>query len=641
MSNATLTSLAMLKVSIDQKKDYLEYLKPFVLQVLIDRNPSRVTDKFVAKCILEQYGLEIPNRTIQLVLQRVSRAYALKKSHGVYRITGSLPNPQLSIKLHDAERHINAVISGLIEFSQTSAKVLTTTDNAMNAICAFLSKFDIQCLSAYLRNTTIPSMEDSHETDIVLVSDYVISLQQSNPERFESFVCMVTGHMLANALLCPDLLNAPATYKGVTFYFDTPLLVQIIGIEGEAKRTAVKELVCLLLDLGGEVAAFSHSRDELERVVKVAATKIDASDGRGNIIMEARRQGTTESDLLLLAAKIDELLIHEKVKVKATPQYNEKFQIDETAFEQDLDVELSYFNERAKEYDINSVRSIYELRQGIFPFSIERSQAILVTSNVSFARAAWKYGQKHEMSREVSSVITDFSLANVAWLKAPMGAPQLPMIEVLAFSYAALRPSSKLLNKFLKEIDKLEEMGNISSRDHQILRSDYRVNNELMELTLGDEAALTEETITKTLERVSSEIKKEVSKELDFEKKEHKNTLDDLKMLREENFQVQKKLYWRCYRKTKVLAWGLTSVICLFLIGGVIAGMGIQSTLPVLGPILTVASAVFVLWALVNLIFGSTVKLLHQGVQKRCLTWLIKRESVATGIDMTNLDGYG
>ena len=192
----------------------------------------------------------------------------------------------------------------------------------MSAICAFLSKFDIQCLSAYLRNTTIPSMEGSHNTDIVLVSDYVISLQQSNPERFESFVCMVTGHMLANALLCPDLLNAPATYKGVAFYFDTPLLIQLLGVEGEAKRTAAKELVCLLLDLGGEVAAFAHSRDELERVVKVAATKIDALDGRGNIIMEARRQGTTKSDLLLLAAKIDEMLIHEKVEVKATPQYN-------------------------------------------------------------------------------------------------------------------------------------------------------------------------------------------------------------------------------------------------------------------------------------------------------------------------------
>ena len=245
------------------------------------------------------------------------------------------------------------------------------------------------------------------------------------------------------------------------------------------------------------------------------------------------------------------------------------------------------------------------------------------------------------MSREVSSVITDFSLANVAWLKAPMGAPQLPMTEVLAFSYAALRPSSALLNKFLKEIDKLEEKGNISSLDHQILRSDYRVNNELMELTLGDEAALTEETITKTLERVSSEIKKEVSKELDIEKKEHKNTLDGLKTLREENLQVRKKLYWRCYRIAKVLAWGLSSVICLFLIGGVIAGMGIQSTLPVVGPTLAAASVIFTIWALVNLISGSTVKLLHQGVQKRCLTLLLKRESIATGIDMTILDGHG
>ncbi len=29
----------MLKVNIDQGRDYLDYLKPFILQVLVDNNP--------------------------------------------------------------------------------------------------------------------------------------------------------------------------------------------------------------------------------------------------------------------------------------------------------------------------------------------------------------------------------------------------------------------------------------------------------------------------------------------------------------------------------------------------------------------------------------------------------------------------
>src|SRR5690606_8746221 len=106
------------------------------------------------------------------------------------------------------------------------------------------------------------------------------------------------------------------------------------------------------------------------------------------------------------------------------------------AFEGVLKDEVSYHNPRAKEDDINSVRSIYVLRSGTTPRNVEHAKAVLVTSNSGFAQAAFGYGKNHEESREVSSVITDFSLANMAWLKAPLGAPSLPMTEVIAFSYA-------------------------------------------------------------------------------------------------------------------------------------------------------------------------------------------------------------
>jgi len=62
---------------------------------------------------------------------------------------------------------------------------------------------------------------------------------------------IVQGHMLANALLCPDLQNASPTYKGLTFYLDTPLLIQRLGVEGDAKKAAIEKLIGLLGRLGG------------------------------------------------------------------------------------------------------------------------------------------------------------------------------------------------------------------------------------------------------------------------------------------------------------------------------------------------------------------------------------------------------
>ena len=638
MTTNTLTSLAILKVNIDQGKDYLDYLRPFILQVLIDHKPDPITNQVVSKYICEQFGLKIPERPIEIVLKRISRKHFLKRDHGIYRITGDLPDPQIAAKQSGAKRHIHAVLWGLRQFSQNTIKPISSDEDAVISICAFLAKFDIICLRAYLQGTAIPSLEGTNQTNIVLVSDYIQHMQRTDPERFESFLVLVQGHMLANALLCPDLRDSLSTFKGVTFYFDTPLLVQSFGVEGEAKQAATNELIHLLISLEGEVAAFSHSRDELQRVLEGAAAKIDVHEGRGHIIFEARRKGTTKSDLLLLAGQIDEELTRTGIQVKNTPRYIKDYQIDEKVFEQILDDEISYFNERARDYDINSVRSIHALRKGTCPPSIEKSQAIFVTSNSAFARAAWQYGQQYEMSREVSSVITNFSLANVAWLKAPMGAPQLPKTEILAFSYAALQPSTELLNNYLTEIDRLGKTGKISARDHQILRSDLRVYDELVDLTLGDEAALTEETVTETLERIYREIKKEETKKFDIVKEDHRKTQDYLATLLKRADQIQKALYWRCHSKSKIYARISTSIICFFLVAGFLSGLGVKSTIPLLGWGLTTASFVFGFWALGNLLFGSTVKLFHQYVQHLCLKWLLKREEATTKVDLIKFD---
>ena len=97
--------------------------------------------------------------------------------------------------------------------------------------------------------------------------------------------------------------------------------------------------------------------------------------------MEARRQGTTKSDLLVLAGQIDDKLEDADIEVLNTPKHIEDFQIDESTFEVALVDEVSYLNPRAREYDINSVRSIYVLRAGAAPMNLERSRAVLVTSN--------------------------------------------------------------------------------------------------------------------------------------------------------------------------------------------------------------------------------------------------------------------
>lgn len=634
MSSATLTSLAMLKVNIDQGRDYLDYLRPFILQVLCDHKPDPVTNGAVQKHIRNDFGLDIPEQALQIVLKRLSRKHPLTRKDGVYRITKDLPNPDIAAERATADRHIRSVVAGLKEFSKNTARPIISDDEAVRAVCAFLAEFNIPCLRAYLRGTAIPTIEKHDNALIVLVSKYVLSLHETEPERFESFLVVVKGHMIANALLCPDLQEAPKTYKGATFYFDTPLLVRRLGLEGQAKQAAVENLITLLRNLGARVAAFSHSRDEFASVIRGASNWINSPDGRGSIIMEARKTNITKSDLIMLADEVDAKLSAVGIKVLGTPPYVKDFQIDEKAFEGALEDEVSYHNPRAREYDINSVRSIYVLRSGNAPRNVEEAKAVLVSSNSGFAKAAFEYGKHYEELRQVSSVITDFSLANMAWLKSPLGAPELPMTEVIAFSYAALQPSKQLLEKYIGEIDKLEKQGDFTARNHQLLRCSPLAQQELMNLTLGEDDEFTDRTVVELLDRVTAEIKKGENEKYQAEQAAHHQTQQRLAVEQAEKRRVQVQLYWRCQRKATSCAWVVSVILGVLLSIGLFVSIGLTKSIPVIDSSIGVLSlAVLIFMTLASLFFGTHVKKIHSWVQSKCLKWFLRRESTSTGLN--------
>ena len=203
------------------------------------------------------------------------------------------------------------------------------------------------------------------------------------------------------------------------------------------------------------------------------------------------------------------------LRTRPTPRYEEAFEIDERLLHEALSEEVSYGNPRAVEFDVNSIRSVYALRRGSNPRTIEHCNAVLVTSNSALARVAFEFGRRHESTQEVCSVITDFSLANIAWLKAPMAAPDLPRLELMALCQAAMEPREDLWKRYIEEIDKLQTLKSISARDHEILRFSLKAREELMNLTLGSEEAFSQKTIEQVLESAKRDITREIEERSD------------------------------------------------------------------------------------------------------------------------------
>jgi hypothetical protein len=499
---STLTSLAILKVDIDEgNRDYVDYLAGFVIEALAIRRPEIASETNVVQFLDDEFGFRIPMKAVQTVLRRIAKStkYLVLRDRA-YFTTSALPKPAMAIRRTAAEQQIQTVIEGLCQFSQKiGVNPPWTHEKATSAILSFLSRFAIDCLRTHVFNTVLPQVPESGVIEHYVVGKFVRDAHSANRELFNSFIVLVKGQMYANALTCPDLQSLDKKFRTLTCYLDTPVILDLLGLHGKAFEAATKELVELVTDLTGSVHVFQHTFEEVLNVLRFAIDHYDDLRASNRILRELRATNEPKSDLILTAGNLEERLKSLKVRVVETPLYAEKYQVDEEALRVALLDEIGYLGESALSFDVNSVRSVYVKRKGTTPVRLEDAVAVLVTSNSRFAKAAYDTGKSHNSSREVSPVITDYSLANVSWLKSPLKRPTMPEKETLALCYAGMEPSPALFEKYVSTMDSMHKRGMISEDDHALLRASGVAQSDLMNLTMGDDEALTEKSISKIL----------------------------------------------------------------------------------------------------------------------------------------------
>jgi hypothetical protein len=511
----TLTSLAILTVDIDSgNRDYLDYLSSFVIEGLALRRPAVVNETQVVSILSEEFGLRIPLKAVQHVLRRLARKSSplLMFHDGIYSISPSFPAASMTERRAAAEARIESVYVKLrAHTTQLGVDPPWDEHQASRAVLSFLGQFAIDCLKTHVFSTALPSIPESSAKEHYIVGRFLHDAYQHSRETFEDFIVLVKGQMYANALTCPDLQSLEQRFSTLTCYLDTPLVLNLLDAHGAAFAAATSELVELVRGLSGSLAVFHHTIEEVRNVLRYCIKNFDNPVSSNRALRELRAIGQSKSQLVLLEAGLEARLKDLHIKIVDTPPYKDSFQIDETAFRAAISEEVLYLGEPALDKDVNSIRSIYVKRQGRMPSRLEDAGAVFVTSNSAFAKAAYEQGKQHNSSREVSPAITDYSLANVAWLKSPLTRPQLPERETLALCYAGLEPSKILVEKYVATMDRMRNAGRISEDDHAILRASAIAEDELMHLTLGDDDALTEQSISQILDRTKETLARELT----------------------------------------------------------------------------------------------------------------------------------
>lgn len=515
-------SLAVLKANWDElRRDYIENFVLFVAEVLRTAPQPEISLPEVQTAIADRFGLRIPQGALKTILHRCAKRGLIRQQNKIYiRNAQALDLLRFSLDQADALRKHGALIEKLVRFCNERYQVKWTPEDADAALLGYLEERSPGILAAAVDGSPISAPVATVQNAEFLVNAFIHYLSTSDPEGFAFLEVIVKGCMLANVLIFPELGKVQRLFEKVEVYFDTGFILGALGLEGQSRQDACRELLTLLYAQRARLLIFEHTRDEVVGVLDAAANNLRR--GRKPAHMEffeyLAGKEYTPSDIELVIARLENSLRSLRITVKRKPDQTIELGLDETQLEAIIDTEIQYRSVRSKQYDVDSLTAIHRLRRGnTFP-DIESCTAIFVSQNTNLIRGALKFFNKEYERTTVPLAIRDDTLTTMAWLKQPMAAPDLPRKMIVAGCFAAMKPPERLWKRYLEEINKLMSRGTISENDYALLRYSIEARRALMDFTLGSSEAFTEGTVAEVLAFAQNAIKAESAEALKNER---------------------------------------------------------------------------------------------------------------------------
>jgi hypothetical protein len=475
--------------------------------------------------MVETFGLRVPAGALKTILKRVVKRGYAERTEGIYlRNKDALAALNLSKARGDALREHEALVSKLVDFCRSRYQIAWSREDAEAALLMYIKDRSMPILTAAVEGGPVLGPERWARHAEFLVNSFIGHLCNEDSEGFELLETVVKGSMLANVLFFPVLGEVKRRFARMDAYFDTPFLLRVLGLATPSVQAPCRELADLLYELNVSLRCFERTVQEVRGILTAVARALEDPRSRRSAYGEAFEYCVSvkyrASDIEYVIARLEDRLRRLHISIERVPPYEEALGVDEEELEQALRKGVRYQRDEALGHDLAALTAIHRLRGGRFPDQIESCDAVFVTTNPRLAEASASFFRQEygDAAIAVPHCIMDHLLTAIAWLKKPLGAPELPRKRIIADCYAAMNPPDTLWRQYLEEAHRVLEQGDISEDDYNVLRFSMEARRLLMDVTLGDPGAFTDGTVQEVLERAKATVRAETEARLRAER---------------------------------------------------------------------------------------------------------------------------
>ena len=578
--NRTILSLAIIKTHWEKNRtDYIDNFIPMLANLLSEKQYAVVEIEVFKVDFLERYGLDVPINPLITIFNRAAKQKILTRKHGKFYINhDKLPDHDCSIESADIERKFKNVIKSILVFAKENYQLEPTEVEIESALLSFLKQHDLDILFAAKDKSVLPEIKSTKKLKY-LISAFSIYAQESEPITFRFLLDISIGHALSGAILYSEINSFSGKLKDLNIYIDTPLILALLGFNGEFKQKAINELINILTEEKANVWILATTRGEVDAILSDCQSWLEKGnydlEKSSRILRFCHKNGVSASDIEGKILTLDEILESYHIFPTTVPDHveNKEFQIDEKDLKQTIIRTykgiIKDFNPKDEvknatiERDVKVLSGIYRFRQGYKPKTIKDSSDLFITSNTALAFASRIFETKENGSSfTIPTCLTDVFLGTVIWIQSPQKVESLNEKKFIADCYSAIQPSDLLIKRYMVEVNKLNQNKKISKDEYYLLRTHRASMNLLENKTMGDPEAFNGETAEEILDNIIYSIKGAEAEKLNIEKEQHKETKEALSTKANQLSNLENSLQAKALR----IAQSIGKVVFVFLI---------------------------------------------------------------------------
>lgn len=569
-----------------RKKDLLDLISPFVVYSASKVcSPGEIVDQQKTLDIVKsEFGyVDMP---LAIVQQAMKRSTYFKRENKKYRLTGNLDATVANIEKRrdECEKKIQTLSDQLVDYFEVHSKYhrRINSDQATQYLQDFFTRQGI-----FFGTNRLEEHADEikiRETDYY-IAQYLYEKKDAGAIEYNYALDLVKGYFLQSALYLQSDNGSivSSTYRNVSFYYDTPFLLRLLGYKTEEENEGAIELHEALKAQGAKTFYFPQTQHEIEGILYAYQKSIGVYSPQTLEGLDHRRYTSSDVDRIrhTWETKLNSQL---KTNLASRPEYQKNasgeidvhYVIDERELEETLNDQIKWNNVDAMNADLESVLGIHKLRGNVQSSEIEHCKAVFVTTNGRLASVVNRYYRDNVNSQTFPIIITDSDLAALTWIKCG-STGSLPERQLLRNAYMASQPAPELIEKFSEMLEQMQQEGKITAEVAVAMRASSYAKKELLFASFEDENEIDENFISKIEEKLkekysSEAIKSERQKAEEEREKERHNRLANADQRARNVAAYEKKKVLSIRRK---ISTGICiAIILLGLIGLVVSIIG-------------------------------------------------------------------